>query len=82
MANGKGSQFVYVIPHRRMVIVVTSAIWDKPINFLLDKILENVKEALDSKDKKKNSGKRNSVFRRNTRSVSHNREFGSLEGFR
>ncbi len=53
MANGKGSQFVYVIPHRRMVIVITSAIWDKPINFLLDKILENVKESLDSKDKKK-----------------------------
>ncbi|EMJ98352.1 serine hydrolase domain-containing protein [Leptospira alstonii] len=53
MANGKGSQFVYVIPHRRMVIVVTSAIWDKPIHFLLDKILASVKESLDSKEKRK-----------------------------
>ncbi|AYV57441.1 class C beta-lactamase-related serine hydrolase [Leptospira kmetyi] len=57
MANGKGSQFVYVIPHRRMVIVTTSAIWDKPISFLLDKILASVKESLDSKDKKKNPEK-------------------------
>ncbi|MDV6235883.1 serine hydrolase [Leptospira ellisii] len=57
MANGKGSQFVYVIPHRRMVIVVTSAIWDKPIHFLLDKILASVQESLASKDKKKNPEK-------------------------
>ncbi|EMY12988.1 beta-lactamase [Leptospira weilii str. Ecochallenge] len=53
MANGKGSQFVYVIPHRRMVIVTTAAIWDKPIHFLLDKILASVKESLNSKQKKK-----------------------------
>lgn len=57
MANGKGSQFVYVIPHRRMVIVTTAAIWDKPIHFLLDKILASVKESLDSKQKKKNPEK-------------------------
>ncbi|WP_078124457.1 serine hydrolase domain-containing protein [Leptospira alexanderi] len=57
MANGKGSQFVYVIPHRRMVIVTTAAIWDKPIHFLLDKILTSVKESLDSKQKKKNPEK-------------------------
>ncbi|AXR67093.1 serine hydrolase domain-containing protein [Leptospira mayottensis] len=57
MANGKGGQFVYVIPHRRMVIVTTSAIWDKPIHFLLDKILASVKESLDSKQKKKNPEK-------------------------
>ncbi|EMM76858.1 serine hydrolase domain-containing protein [Leptospira santarosai] len=53
MANGKGSQFVYVIPHRRMVIVATAAVWDKPVHFLLDKILASVKESLDSKKKKK-----------------------------
>ncbi|EKR65673.1 beta-lactamase [Leptospira weilii str. 2006001853] len=57
MANGKGSQFVYVIPHRRMVIVTTAAIWDKPIHFLLDKILASVKESLNSKQKKKNPEK-------------------------
>ncbi|EKP14269.1 MULTISPECIES: serine hydrolase domain-containing protein [Leptospira] len=57
MANGKGSQFVYVIPHRRMVIVTTAAIWDKPIHFLLDKILASVKESLDSKQKKKSPEK-------------------------
>ncbi|MCG6169136.1 serine hydrolase domain-containing protein [Leptospira sanjuanensis] len=63
MANGKGSQFVYVIPHRRMVIVATSAIWDKPISFLLDKILAGVKESLDSKDKKKNPEKEEAFLR-------------------
>ncbi|MBM9502764.1 serine hydrolase [Leptospira sp. 201903071] len=63
MANGKGSQFVYVIPHRRIVIVTTSAIWDKPISFLLDKILTSLKESLDSKDKKKNQEKEEEFLR-------------------
>ncbi|XDD50838.1 serine hydrolase domain-containing protein [Leptospira sp. WS92.C1] len=63
MANGKGSQFVYVIPHRRMVIVTTSAIWDKSVNFLLDKILASVKESLDSNDKKKTPEKEKEFLR-------------------
>lgn len=36
-----------------MVIVTTAAVWDKPVHFLLDKILASVKESLDSKKKKK-----------------------------
>lgn len=78
MANGKGSQFVYVIPHRRMVIVTTAAVWDKPVHFLLDKILASVKESLDSK-KRKNSGKRSRIFKGNSRSVRQDRKSGALE---
>ncbi|EPG64153.1 serine hydrolase [Leptospira wolffii] len=51
MANGKGGQFIYVIPHRRMVVVMTSAIWDKAPDTVLQSVLDAVKSSLHSTDK-------------------------------
>ncbi len=51
MANGKGGQFIYIIPHRRMVIVLTSAIWDKSPELVLQSVLDAVKSSLHSSDK-------------------------------
>ncbi|EPG74268.1 beta-lactamase [Leptospira fainei serovar Hurstbridge str. BUT 6] len=51
MATGKGGQFIYVIPHRKIVIVITSAIWDKSSDVLLGSVLESVKASVQSRDK-------------------------------
>lgn len=51
MANGKGGQFIYVIPHRRIVLVMTSAIWDKSPDIVLQSVLEAIKSSLHSGDK-------------------------------
>ncbi|TGK12239.1 class C beta-lactamase-related serine hydrolase [Leptospira fletcheri] len=51
MATGKGGQYIYVIPHRKIVVVLTSAIWDKAPDALLHSVLEAVKLSLHSKDK-------------------------------
>ncbi|TGK07711.1 class C beta-lactamase-related serine hydrolase [Leptospira semungkisensis] len=51
MANGKGGQFIYVIPHRKIVIVMTSAIWDQAPDNVLASVLESVKSSLHSKEK-------------------------------
>ncbi|WP_367897882.1 serine hydrolase domain-containing protein [Leptospira sp. WS58.C1] len=51
MANGKGGQFIYVIPHRKIVLVMTSAIWDKAPDVILTSALDAVKASLVSTDK-------------------------------
>ncbi|MGJ4786834.1 serine hydrolase domain-containing protein [Leptospira koniambonensis] len=51
MANGKGGQFIYVIPHRKIVLVMTSAIWDKAPDLVLTSVLDAIKASLISTDK-------------------------------
>ncbi|MEI7012765.1 serine hydrolase domain-containing protein [Leptospira licerasiae] len=51
MANGKGGQFIYVIPHRKIVLVMTSAIWDKAPDLVLTSALDAIRASLLSNDK-------------------------------
>ncbi|WP_243393229.1 serine hydrolase domain-containing protein [Leptospira perolatii] len=51
MATGKGGQFIYLVPSKKIVIVLTSAIWDKSSEVLLKEVLDALSASLHSNDK-------------------------------